>query len=91
MPDNRRILWADDEIEMLEAHILFLNQRGYDVVGVTNGDDAIHRVSGEAFDVVLLDEHMPGRDGLETLAVIKDLRPDLPVIMITKSEEETLM
>ncbi len=91
MPDNRRILWADDEIEMLEAHILFLNQRGYDVVGVTNGDDAIHRVSEEAFDVVFLDEHMPGRDGLETLAVIKDMRPDLPVIMITKSEEETLM
>ena len=53
MPDNRRVLWADDEIEMLEAHILFLNQRGYDVVGVTNGDDAIHRVSEEkqiAFD-----------------------------------------
>ena len=91
MPDNRRILWADDEIEMLEAHILFLNQRGYNVVGVTNGDDAINRVSEEAFDVVFLDEHMPGRGGLETLAVIKDMRPDLPVIMITKSEEETLM
>jgi CheY-like chemotaxis protein len=91
MPENRRILWADDEIEMLNAHILFLNQRGYDVVGVTNAEDAIHRVRDESFDVVLLDEHMPGRGGLETLSVIKDMRPDLPVIMITKSEEESLM
>jgi CheY-like chemotaxis protein len=91
MPESRRILWADDEIEMLNAHVLFLNQRGYDVVGVTNAEDAIRRVQSEAFDVVFLDEHMPGRGGLETLSVIKDIRPDLPVIMITKSEEESLM
>lgn len=91
MPDNRRILWADDEIEMLKAHILFLGEHGYDVVGVTNGEDAIHRVREETFDVVFLDEQMPGRDGLETLSVIKGIRPDLPVIMITKSEEESLI
>ncbi len=91
MPDSRRILWVDDEIDMLEAHILFLNERGYDVVGVTNSEDAVHRVRGETFDIVFLDEHMPGRGGLETLSIIKDIRPDLPVIMITKSEEESLI
>lgn len=91
MPENRRVLWVDDEIEMLQAHILFLNERNFDVIGVTNAEDAIHRVREESFDVVLLDEHMPGRGGLETLAIIKEMRPDLPCIMITKSEEESLI
>jgi CheY-like chemotaxis protein len=91
MPDTKRILWADDEIDLLEAHVLFLGQYGYDVTGVTNGEDAINRVISEPFDAVLMDEHMPGMDGIETAATIKEKRPDLPVIMITKSEEEALM
>src|SRR5512141_1819694 len=91
MSDNKRILWADDEIDLLEAHVLFLGQYGYDVTGVTNGEDALNRVLSEPFDAVLMDEHMPGMDGIETAAAIKEKRPDLPVIMITKSEEEALM
>lgn len=87
----KKILWADDEIDLLEAHVLFLGQHGYQVTGVTNGDDALAKVDRESFDCVLLDEHMPGLDGLETADRIKTKRPDLPVIMITKSEEETLM
>lgn len=91
MPETKKVLWADDEIDLLEAHILYLAQYGYEVTAVTNGEDAINRVFAETFDVVLLDEHMPGIDGIETAITIKDKRPDLPVIMITKSEEETLM
>jgi len=91
MPENKKILWADDEIDLLEAHVLFLGQYGYDVTGVTNGEDAINRVISEPFDAVLMDEHMPGMDGIETASLIKEKRPDLPVIMITKSEEEALM
>jgi len=91
MPERKKILWADDEIDLLEAHILYLGQYGYDVVGVTNGEDAVNRVLAESFDAVLMDEHMPGKDGIETAAIIKEKRPDLPVIMITKSEEEALM
>lgn len=91
MPELKNILWADDEIDLLEAHCLFLGQYGYNVARVTNGADAITRIMSEPFDAVLMDEHMPGMDGIETAAVIKDKRPDLPVIMITKSEEESLM
>lgn len=87
----KKILWADDEIDLLEAHVLFLRQHGYEVTGVTNGKDAISRAVEEQFDAVLMDEHMPGMDGLETTVVIKEKRPHLPVIMITKSEEESLM
>ncbi|MCX6601909.1 MAG: bifunctional response regulator/alkaline phosphatase family protein [bacterium] len=91
MPETKRILWADDEIDLLEAHVLYLKQYGYEVTGVTNGEDAVNRVLVENFDVVLLDEHMPGMDGIETAAAIMEKRPDLPIIMITKSEEEALM
>jgi CheY-like chemotaxis protein len=91
MPETKRILWADDEIDLLEAHILYLGQFGYEIVAVTNGEDAINRVMAEPFDAVLMDEHMPGIDGIETAAIIKEKRPDVPVIMITKSEEEALM
>jgi CheY-like chemotaxis protein len=91
MAEKKKILWADDEIDLLEAHVLFLGQHGYAVTGVTCGDDAVSKIEGESFDVVLLDEHMPGMDGLETAVKIKDRRPDVPVIMITKSEEESLM
>jgi len=87
----QKILWADDEIELLQAHILFLRKKEYEVDTVTNGDDAIFRVRNTDYDVVLLDEMMSGKDGLTTLNEIKDLFPQLPVIMITKSEEESLM
>lgn len=91
MQEKRPILWADDEIELLQPHIIFLNDRGYDVTGVTSGEDAVKQVARNTFDAVLLDEQMAGLDGIATLVRIKKLQPDLPVIMITKSEEESLM
>ena len=90
-PKKGKILWVDDEIELLKAHILFLRSRGFEVVPASNGIDAINLVSQENFDLVLLDEMMSGKDGLETLADIKARKPGLPVIMITKNEEESLM
>lgn len=89
--ERRRILWVDDEIDLLQPHIIFLNEHDYSVIPVTNGDDAVVMVQKEAFDLVLLDEMMSGRDGLSTLTEIKDADPSLPVVMITKSEEERLM
>ncbi|MGB3618281.1 MAG: response regulator, partial [Catalinimonas sp.] len=86
-----RILWADDEIDLLKPHILFLNKKGYDVTPVNSGPDALEKVSEETFDIVFLDENMPGMSGLEVLAQIKSSRPNLPVVMITKSEEEHIM
>jgi CheY-like chemotaxis protein len=91
MPENKKILWADDEIDLLKAHVLYLGQFGYDVTEVTNGDDALNKAMNEPFDAVLLDEHMPGMDGIETAAAILAKRPHIPIIMITKSEEESLM
>lgn len=85
------ILWADDEIDLLKPHILFLNNKGYEVTPVNSGSDAIELVEQQNFDVVFLDENMPGMTGLETLAKIKAFKPALPVIMITKSEEEYIM
>ncbi|MFA4921101.1 MAG: response regulator, partial [Candidatus Neomarinimicrobiota bacterium] len=86
-----KILWIDDEIELLKAHILFLRSRGFEVVPVSNGNDAVNLVNQENFNLVLLDEMMAGKDGLATLADIKARKPGLPVIMITKNEEESLM
>jgi len=91
MKEVKRILWADDEIDLLRPHVLFLESKGYEVVAVSNGDDALAAVAASRFDAVLLDEMMPGRGGLETLASIQDTHPTLPIIMITKSEEEHLM
>ena len=88
---KKRILWVDDEIELLEPHILFLNSKGYEVERVTNGEDAIIKASESFYDLILLDEMMPGKDGLSTLQEIKSRSPQTPVIMITKSEEESLM
>lgn len=87
----QRILWADDEIDLLQAHVLFLQKKGYEVDTVTNGDDALYQVRHKDYDIVLLDEMMTGKDGLTTLNEIKDLFPYLPVVMITKSEEESLL
>ncbi|OGG44354.1 MAG: response regulator [Candidatus Handelsmanbacteria bacterium RIFCSPLOWO2_12_FULL_64_10] len=89
--EKKRILWADDEIDLLQPHMIFLNERGYEVTPVTNGTDAVSLIRKTPFDAVLLDEMMPGKDGLSTLADIKEINPHIPVIMITKNEEERLM
>ena len=88
---SARLLWVDDEIDLLKAHKIFLEKKGYTVVTASNGRDAIDQCRTENFDLVLLDENMPGLSGLETLAEIKTLQPDLPVVMVTKNEAEDLM
>ena len=88
---NGYLLWVDDEIELLRAHIIFLQNKGYEVVTVSNGTDAIEECKQHKFDLVLLDEMMPGISGLETLQQIKELSPATPVVMVTKSEEENIM
>lgn len=85
------ILWADDEIDLLKPHIIFLNEKGYHVETATNGNDALDIFNSKDFDIVFLDENMPGMTGLETLMAIKQSNPNIPVVMITKSEEEYLM
>ncbi len=88
---NNKLLWVDDEIDLLKAHILFLQKKGYEVATVTNGYDALDRCAEEDFDLVLLDENMPGINGLETLSRLKEIHPNMPVVMVTKSEEENIM
>jgi DNA-binding NtrC family response regulator len=87
----RRILWVDDEIEMLKPHIIFLEQKGFEIATACGGSEALDMLRGEHYDLVLLDEMMVGIDGLETLGCIKELDPSIPVVMVTKSEEEELM
>ena len=89
--DRIKILWVDDEIQMLKSHLLFLKERGYDTTPCTNGQDAIDLVNNNNYEIVLLDENMPGLNGIETLEEIKKKKPFLPVIMITKNEEERIM
>ena len=91
MTNSGNILWADDEIDLLKPHILFLESKGYTVEGVTNGLDALEIVQNTYFDIIFLDENMPGLSGLETLTKIKEIDPNVPVVMITKSEEEQIM
>ena len=86
-----RILWTDDEIDLLKPHILFLKEKGFEVLTASNGDDAIEMVDEQEFDLIFLDENMPGLSGLQTLTIIKEKKPSVPVIMITKSEEEDIM
>lgn len=88
---NGLLLWVDDEIELLHAHIIFLEKKGYEVITVSNGTDAIDECRHHNFDLVLLDEMMPGISGLETLQQIKEILPATPVVMVTKSEEENIM
>ena len=85
------ILWADDEIEFLRPHILLLEERGYRVKTVNNGNDAVEAFQNEPFDLVFLDENMPGKTGLETLAILKTINPTIPTVLVTKNEEEHLM
>lgn len=86
-----KILWVDDEIDLLKPHIIFLESKGYEMATANNGNDAIEMVKTSAFDLIFLDENMPGLSGLETLAHIKDISYTVPVVMITKSEEEYIM
>jgi DNA-binding response OmpR family regulator len=80
-----KILWVDDEVELLKPHVLFLKGKGYDVDTFNNGYDAIDMARTTAYDLIILDEMMPGMTGLETLPLIKESHPSLPVIMVTKS------
>ena len=88
---NHKILWADDEIELLKPHILYLEDKGYAITPVNNGEEAVEQVDEQGFDVVFLDEQMPGMNGLDALSKIKTKHPNLPCVMITKSEEEHIM
>lgn len=86
-----KILWVDDEIDLLRAYVLFLEEKGYEVITATNGKDAVELCQKETFDIIFLDENMPGLSGLETLALIKEIDQNVPMVMITKSEEENIM
>ena len=86
-----KILWVDDEVDLLKPHILFLKTKGYEVATANNGPDALDMLESEPFSLILLDENMPGLTGLETLSRINQSHPEIPVIMITKSEEENIM
>jgi CheY-like chemotaxis protein len=87
----KKILWVDDEIDLLRAHLRLLEQKGYHVETAANGEDALTMVKAAAYDLVFLDEMMPGLGGLQTLSAIKEISPALPVVMVTKSEAESLM
>ena len=86
-----RILWADDEIDLLKPHIIFLEDKGYEVDGVNSGDEALDLIRTNNYDIVFLDEQMPGLSGIETLEKMKTDFPNMPIVMITKSEEESIM
>lgn len=86
-----RILWTDDEVEALKSHIFFLEEKGYEIDTCSNGNDTIDLVRQNRYDLIFLDENMPGLSGIETLRLIKEVRTDIPVVMITKSDEEELM
>ena len=88
---KKRILWIDDEVELFEPHLLFLRQRGYVVDTTTNGDDALALARGQSYDLVLLDEQMPGRRGLDVLGELRREEPQARVVMVTKSEEDRTM
>ena len=88
---KNKILWVDDEIDFLKSHIIFLSDKGYEINTCTNGSDALDLVKKNQYDIILLDENMPGISGIETLKQIKKIDTNLKVIMITKSEEENIM
>src|SRR5215207_6835505 len=90
-PQQATVLWCDDEIELLKPQVMFLQDKGYTVMTSSNGLDAIEMVRDNPVDVVILDEQMPGLSGLETLSRIKAMQPGIPVVMITKNEEENIM
>src|ERR1043165_8143586 len=87
----KSILWVDDEGELLESHRIFLRSKGYDVEWASNADDAVEMLRRRPFDIMLLDEQMPGKRGLETYHEVRELAPNLPVVMVTKSEEDATL
>ncbi len=89
--DRKKILWVDDEIEQLRSHIILLGERGYEVETASNGENAVDMAADRGYDLILLDQMMPGADGLSTLERIREVAPNVPVVMVTKSEEEELM
>ena len=89
--EKRKILWVDDEIDLLKSHILYLSSRNYEITSATNGPDALELINNQQFDLVLLDEQMPVMEGLEVLRQIKEIHSELPVVMVTKDEAEELM
>ena len=88
---NNKILWIDDEIDLLQSHIIFLKEKGYEISYCNNGNDALQLINENLYDIILLDENMPGISGIQTLKSIKKINQNLKVIMITKSEEENIM
>ncbi len=89
--NNGVLLWVDDEVELLKPYIIFLEKKGYEVLTATNGQDAVDLCRERPFDLIFLDENMPGLSGLETLSFIKEINSNIPVVMVTKSEEENIM
>jgi CheY-like chemotaxis protein len=89
--NKTKILWVDDEIDLLKSQVLFLNEKGFEVSTAVSGTDALDLIEKKNFDIIFLDENMPGMSGLEVLSIIKNSYPNIPVVMITKSEEETIM
>ena len=90
-PPAKSVLWVDDEADLLESHRIFLKEKGYDVETATNADDAVELLRRRPFDLLLLDEQMPGKRGLETYQEVRELAPNLPVVMVTKSEEDATL
>ena len=88
---STKILWADDEIDLLKPHIIFLKKKGYEVIPVVSGNEAIDALQQQHVDIIFLDENMPGMSGIETMKIIKTIDSHIPVVMITKSEEEHIM
>ena len=86
-----KIIWIDDEIDSLKPHILFLEEKGYEITPSPNGRDGLEKLKANSFDLILIDQFMPGIDGMETIIEIKKINPSTPIIMLTKSEEEWLM
>ena len=91
MAKQIHILWTDDEIDLMKPYIMFLQEKDYKITIAANGIDAIGLVKENDFDLIFLDENMPGISGLETLERIKGIKPSIPVVMITKNEEEDIM
>lgn len=85
------ILWVDDEIDFLKPHILYLRQNGYSVNTANNGLDALHEISEKRYDIIFMDENMPGLSGVETISRIREINSEIPVVMVTKNESERIM
>ena len=88
---TKAVLWVDDEAELLQPHRMLLEERGYAVELASNAEDALELLRGHSYDILLLDEQMPGRRGLDVHHEVRDIAPSLPVVMVTKSEDDTVL